>query len=430
MPAEASPKASNRWEGTHTYKKPEAVKKRARTVAQLREEAAAKSKAGREEAINKRRGSIGGLSTTREQGATLKTRTEQPRSLTRRGSTGGIVRTEEATELTTEQEETEHEEENAPAGEEDEEMPGSSKKKRHASATPAGGAEGEGGVDKDLKAFLIAMKDDINQSTNAAVERIEKRIDGNAKQIRDLRQEVERKDATISARISAEVRQEVAKISGALKAKTGEELSTGAISRRERAFHHCRKTLKMWPIRGEDLEDEVKNFLANKLKFDQRKIELLGMIDVIQAPGRSAKDKGEVLATFETKEDRDSVKAGGINLAGDRESGMAIHVPGHLMDNLIALNGVGYNIKSKHSGVKRTVKFDDTKQDVYLDICINGNWKRITPTKAKSVMEKLPGPSGTTGGLSLSLDDVSNLVVGEPVAGLTAVAVPEEEDEQ
>ena len=60
MPSEEPPKVGNRWEGTHTYKKPEATKKRARTVAQLREEAAAKSKASREEAVNRRRGSIGG----------------------------------------------------------------------------------------------------------------------------------------------------------------------------------------------------------------------------------------------------------------------------------------------------------------------------------------------------------------------------------
>ena len=51
--AEATPRVNTRWEGTHTYKKPEAAKKRARTVAQLREEAAAKSKASREEAINR-----------------------------------------------------------------------------------------------------------------------------------------------------------------------------------------------------------------------------------------------------------------------------------------------------------------------------------------------------------------------------------------
>ena len=300
-------------------------------------------------------------------------------------------------------------------------MPGSNKKKRHASsAKPMEEDNNSNGVDKDFKAFLIAMKDDINKSTNAAVDRIDKRIDENSKQIVEIKRNIEKKDAELGAQIST-------KIGGLLKARSpGAELSDGSRTRRERAYAHCRRTLKIWPIRGENMEDEVRNFMANKLKFGQAKIDLLG---AIEAPGRLARDRGEVLATFETTEDSDAVKAGGINLAGKKNVGMSIHVPGHLMDNLVVLNGIGYNIKMKNSGVKRAVKFDDVRQDIYLDICINGNWKRITPKEARSVMEKVP-TAGVSGGTSLSIEELSSLVQGEPVARLTAVVVPEDGEEE
>ena len=439
MPSETPPKGGNRWEGTHTYKKPEATKKRARTVAQLREEAAAKSKASREETISRRRGSIGGLA---QDAASRLGRTGLSAGTARRGSTGGTSAPvagpvgpygDERAGTSTVESDCEEIILTDDEGQDTGSMPGSNKKKRHASTAKPMEEESSGeGVDKDLKAFLIAMKDDINKSTNAAVDRIDKRIDENARQISELKQNMERRDVEISSKISTEVRQEVAKLGSMLKTKAPDaDLSEGVRSRRDRAFNHCRRTLKIWPIKGESLEDDVRNFMANKLKFNQAKIDALGAIAVSPAPGRAAREKGEVLATFETREDRDVVKAGGVNLAGEKEVGMSIHVPGHLMDNLIALNGIGYNIKLKNAGVKRSVKFDDTKQDIYLDICINGTWKRITPMEAKSVMEKLPaGTSGAMGGSSLSLDELSNLVQGEPVAGLTAVVVPGEEEEE
>lgn len=66
-----------------------------------------------------------------------------------------------------------------------------------------------------------------------------------------------------------------------------------------------------------------------------------------------------MLVTFVLKDERDFVKAAGIQLAGQNQCGMTIHVPGHLMDNLIALNGVGYSIKTRNEGVKNAIKFNN-----------------------------------------------------------------------
>ena len=426
MPKETPPRTSSRWEGTHTYARNDP--KRPRTAAQVREEALRKIKEDREKRtpLADRRRSLP---------ANRPVNTGDVNKEPGKSGSGAGLDTESAQKQANGSEDKLDEESEVEilSGEESGEMPGSNKKKRHASNRPgeSSGASGDG-VDKDLKAFLTAMKDDINRSTKEAVDRIDKRIDENAKHIGEIKQDIERRDASIAAKITATVREEVAKLGTPATAtsRSGDELSTGARTRRERAYNRCRRTLKIWPISGDNLEDEVRNFLANMLKFDQAKIDLLGAIDVVVAPGRQAKEKGEVLAVFETKEDRDTVKAGGIALAGEKQVGMSIHVPGHLMDNFAALNGVAYSIKMKHTGVKRAVKFDDIKQDVYLDICINGSWKRVTPTKARTVMEKMPATMNSMSGASLSLDDLSNLVQGEVVGGLTAVVVPDDNVDQ
>ena len=121
------------------------------------------------------------------------------------------------------------------------------------------------------------------------------------------------------------------------------------------------------------------------------------------------------------------VKAAGVNLAGKRDVGMTIHVPGFLVDNLLVLNAIGYKIKTRHNGVKRSVKFDDRLQDIFLDICVAGKWKKITPDEAREAMKAVPESMDEA--RSLSISDLSNLIVGEPVAGLTAVVVQDEDPE-
>ena len=143
--------------------------------------------------------------------------------------------------------------------------------------------------------------------------------------------------------------------------------------RREEAYQHARRSLKVWPVEGDDLEEALKVFCKTRLKIRDDRIANLGSIMVLQVTSRVARERKEVLATFENREDRDFIKAQGTSLAEQKEAGMAIQVPGHLMDNLASLNGLAYSVKQKNPGLKRSVKFDDAVQDIYLDMCISGN---------------------------------------------------------
>ena len=422
MPKEAAPKP-NRWEGTHTYKKPETEKRRARTVAQLREEAAAKSKASREEAFNKRRGSI--------------CPPASPTAFSRRGSIGSI-----SVDRTPAPQDTPDE---GPPGREGNvtldsdtstsqpvnSMPNSGKKPRNKSGggTPgASGSEDAGdGVDPALIRFLNAMKQDIVQSTKDAVSKIETRLEKNERGLERLEKKIEETDKSMSAKITAEVAKQCAGGSSAM-VPLAAPVATTQNKRRDEAFYWCRRSLKLWPVTGEDLSDAVRVFLRTKLGLSDAGIEKLGSIEASLLPSKASREKKEVIATFESSDDRDFVKSNGSSLAGQTEAGMSLHVPGHLMDNLSALNGLAYSIKQKNRNVKRAVKFDDAKQDIYLDICIAGKWRRVTPKEAKQALKEVPSASLSES--SLSVSDLTELIQGREVPGLTVAVVPEDGDEQ
>ena len=392
--------AQNRWEGTHTYKKPEAIKRRARTVAQLREEAAANSRANREEAISKRRGSIGG-----SLGLTPVHSVERPK-VGRRGSTSSIP----VPDLNTAQKGSDTVA--GTAAEELGDMPNSGKKKRNSSGNAgAGGQEDSAGdgVDPALKRFLNMMKNDLMETTREAVGRLETRLERNEASIAALEKRVERGEKAIDEKIK------VAMSKHGTEAGSGPVAAgTGPSSKREASYNYCRRSLRMWPVEGELLADAVRCFLKEKLKLTDGRIRALGSIEATPMPGKAARDKKEALVTFESVEDRDNVKANGVNLAGHKDIGMSIHVPGFLMDDLIALNGLGYAVKQKNPGVKRSVKFDDRNMGLYLDMFVSGKWKRVTPDEAKQVLKEVPSAS-TASSTSISVADLTDLVRGREV---------------
>ena len=429
MPNAGSTKGPNKWEGTHTY--PRGGTQRRRTVAQFQEDAAARIRADREKrrlGVEKlRRNSIAGLPAT----------SADP--------SGPVVDITDDTPDTAE--ETAPEEVFFDAT--GEEMPGSSKKKRQASGAAAAAgtpmdqsSAPSPGVDPAMLELLMSIKKDINDTTKSAVDKIERRIDENAvaiqrvgeqttEEMRKLRQHCQESQAKFEEKIERQIEvrdQKMERRILSLEAKVaagGKPLTrTG---KQDVAYLEARRTLKLWPVSGEDLEDSVRIFLQTKLLIGEERIRSLGRIAVRHGLGKAARDKSEVLATFDNREDRDYIKSMGINLAGQGGVGMSLHVPGHLLDNFYALNSIGYNIKKNQEGIKRSIKFDDSIQDIYLDIFIGGKWQKILPSQAKAALKASPVSSISSSGTGISSDDLVSLVQGDAVPGITAVAVPDDD---
>ena len=331
------------------------------------------------------------------------------------------------------------------------EMPGSGKKKKHGGGMDSDPMEqdtpGSQGVDPAMLELLMSIKKDINDTTNEAVGRVNTRIDENAKaiekigentaeEIKKLRQHVEESQSRFEERMTAQFEMRSVDINrrlASLEAKrpapeTSGRPDTGSPKRQD-AYNKARKTLKIWPIAGPDLEDSVKVFMKTKLGIEDDRIAAFGQIQTKYAAGKAAKDRSEVLAVFDNREDRDYVKSLGFNLAKEKNVGMSIHVPGHLLDNYYALNSLGYNIRQMQEGVKRSVKFDDAVHDIYLDICIGGNWKRILPNEARAALKASPGAGNVSTSRGISAEDLASLIRGESVPGLTSVVVPEDPED-
>ena len=282
--------------------------------------------------------------------------------------------------------------------------------------------------------LTAAAKESARESAEGVASLLQRniaRIDANAKNIQELKDRDKDFETRLLEKIderdkAGEKRMEE-RLSAIVDTKIARALATSAAApapagRREKEYDFCRRSLRLWPVKGEDYNIGVEDFLVNKLLFDRSEVRGLGPYIVKPVPSRAGTPTEHiVLVTFESKEVRDQVKSHGKNLASANGAGMNIHVPGYLLDNLHALNAVGFSIKEKHKNVRRAVKFDDQRMDLYMDIFIGGEWKRVTASEAREVAADIPAKKG---GLKLSKSDLSSLVRGEPVAGLTVVEVP------
>ena len=99
-------------------------------------------------------------------------------------------------------------------------------------------------------------------------------------------------------------------------------------------------------------------------------------------PRNRNKNADEYIATFESKQVRDAVKAAASNLANHRDTaGMRLHVPDHLQRDFQALMNLSYDLKKRHPDLKRNIKFDEEDMGLFMDIRLDAEreWKRDKP---------------------------------------------------
>ena len=155
-------------------------------------------------------------------------------------------------------------------------------------------------------------------------------------------------------------------------------------------------------------------------------IDGLGQINVRKHRDPRSKIEGEVVATFETKEARDAVKAESKNLAGSTDrAGIRLHIPGYLSTNFKLLENLGYQMRAVDGNVRRVVKFDDEKQDLILDFKVGDTWKRIRPAEAAAakMSKSFAAPSGPVEMDSSGIADFF-ATAGTPATGANAQARP------
>ena len=162
-------------------------------------------------------------------------------------------------------------------------------------------------------------------------------------------------------------------------------------SQRDQRYWKARKSLRIWPVRGpqDEIRASVGRFLSDKLKLPEEVVEEAAASKVARVPASSkSKVTCEVTVEFPSVHLRDIVRKSAFNLAGDREAGIRLEIPHHLMNNFKALEAASYRLKLKHENLKRIIKYDDEMMDLVLDFKIGAEaWRRLKPCQARELQK-------------------------------------------
>ena len=172
---------------------------------------------------------------------------------------------------------------------------------------------------------------------------------------------------------------------------TVSSLNTTKQDRHEAGFDLARRQLRLWPIKGGKMEG-LTEFLKENLHMDDSFVkDELGSVQLTRTKEPRNKNKDEYVVTFESKHIRDAVKAAAPNLANYRETaGMRLQIPAHLQRDFQALMNLSYDLKKRHPGLKRNVKFDEDDCGLFMDIKTSedSSWRRVKPEQAKAANKK------------------------------------------
>lgn len=213
-------------------------------------------------------------------------------------------------------------------------------------------AKAPAGMDDATKEFFLAME---SRLTNR-IDGIHDKVKDNSESIRALKESQDTMKLDINREFVKQKRDTKIEIDRAIAGIQGP--ITGAprmTTQQEESYDFHRRSLRMWPIKGPSFSANVRTFLMDKLKLTPDFLVEIGNIEVKRyydtrqpaaktntrsaaaaAASSTRSPLDEAIVTFATKECRDKVKAAGVNLAGQQEAGIRIHVPGFLMDSFNA----------------------------------------------------------------------------------------------
>ena len=168
---------------------------------------------------------------------------------------------------------------------------------------------------------------------------------------------------------------------------------------RELAYFLSRKSLRVWPIPGEDdtsMRTAYEDFAKSALKIPEAELKAI-VVERIRRTRTSPRNAAylEVSVTFTSQDDRDYVAGKAVNLAplvdkeGQPQAGVRMDVPGFLMSTYNDLKSYAFQTRQSHGrGTKTHIKFDNGKFDLYLEVKLplSENWLRILPEKARDLI--------------------------------------------
>ena len=190
-------------------------------------------------------------------------------------------------------------------------------------------------------------------------------------------------------------------MAAATRGQANHEQSSGQTltqkDRHDEKFWECRRSLRLWPVKGA-CPSNLEEYLKEWLDLDGDFVKNMGGFKIRCVIERKPQHKDEVIVTFEEKAVRDAIKTSAHRLAEHRnEAGMRLHIPDHLQKKFRALMNLSYDLKKKNPDLKRSVKSDEDKLDMFMDIqtVSGGDWRRVESEQAVRIMSNWRAASAT-----------------------------------
>ena len=259
-----------------------------------------------------------------------------------------------------------------------------------------------------LEASTSTKIDDLSSKLSSRLSKAEKDLSQLGTQIAASREEVERlktqidrHEASVPSLVEAAVTARLAtapntstigrrprQIPPGFAPGDGNRLSAAV---REERYWEARRSLRLWPVTGEDLRQGVADFLMGKLRCPPGRVDLaeLEVERVLARPDAPAQD--QVVVKFPSVRLRDEIKSLGKNLGGhDRSVGMQLEPPDFLRSHYQAFQRLAFQLKRKSPSLRRNIKFSDLDLSLTMDILTQpgGEWRTVLYEDAKATLKK------------------------------------------
>ena len=167
-------------------------------------------------------------------------------------------------------------------------------------------------------------------------------------------------------------------------------------------YLEARRTIKMWPVKGEEsqLEKGCRDFMKDALGMPEDTAEEITITSVRRIrQARRSRIADEILVKFATVDERDIVQSYASNLGRlNGTAGIRIDFPAHLRNVFRLLESHGSLLKKKYPELKRSIKFDDATLSLVMDVRLTANdpWERVDE-KGANDSKKARGTSAEGG---------------------------------
>lgn len=157
-------------------------------------------------------------------------------------------------------------------------------------------------------------------------------------------------------------------------------------------YLRARRSLKIWPVTktaaDRDIEEAVRKFFVKQMQVPTSVAATVKLDNIRKADqARNSRVVSEVVVEFADVEARDTIKSYASGLAAAKgEAGLRLDVPPCLKGSFKVLNEHGYAmVRIYGKEVKRNIKFDDTNQDLMMDIKLptSSTWHNISIDQAR-----------------------------------------------